>query len=266
MMKIFSCLAVGLLFCVSSASAETLIFQRDFDGDSGATHVGWERHDITDLDVGLDFSTTSTVGGHTVTINGTGNSMAALDRGGPDASQPNYDVYQDATYTTRNTANGFGRHYLQVVVSGLEDNTDYRVIPFHYDQNNAGADGWMAWGLENPAAWLDANVGPGESYQPAEGGINNPIPTLARGPMTGPWPGNFFDEPELGGLHYTSPFWMTSSGTGTLTFYGWADADSYSTQDISMINGLRITIPEPASMILLGLGGLMLAGVVRRRR
>lgn len=265
-MKILSCLAVCLLVYVSSASASTLILQRDFDGDSGDTQVGWERHDITDLDVGLDFSTTSTVGGKTITINGTGNSMAALDRGNPNNSQPNFDVYQDSTYTTRNPAGGFGRHYLEIIVSGLAGDTDYLVRPFHYDQNNAGDDGWMAWGTENPAAWLDANVGDGESYQPAEGGTNNPIPTLARGPMTGPWPGNFFDEPEAGGLHYSSAFWLTSTPGGTLTFYGWADADSYSTQDISMINGLQITIPEPASMILLGFGGLMLACVVRRRR
>ena len=57
---------------------------------------------------------------------------------------------------------------------------------------------------------------------------------------------------------------QNSDNTGKLVFYGWADPNNYSTQTISMINGLRITISEPASIMLMGLGLLGLVGLCRR--
>lgn len=185
------------------------------------------------------------------------------------SSEPWGDMQRDFVMTTRNTSGGFGRHYFQFDFSGLDPNKSYEITMFNFDPNSSqtGNDrGYMAWGIQNPATWLDTNVGTGQSYQPAVGGVSNPIPTLARVPDTGPWPsqsgaGGTFS----GGFYYYSgSFVVTANGAGAASVYGWSDPNSYNSQTASLVNGFQISpVPEPTAIVLVGLG---VVGLVANRR
>jgi hypothetical protein len=271
MMKILSCVAVCLLAFASRASADTVFAQVDIDGDSGPTQAGWESWVINDLDVSIDKTESfTTASGIDITVNGysspSAQTMNALARGGPDNTQPLYNMYKDAVYQARDSAAGFGRNLLEIEISNLTPDTLYHIRGYAYDQNNGGTDSYQAWGVVRPDTWLDANVSPGSSYQPAVDGVNNPVPTLARSHSTGPWPGNYFSEPGNGAYHYSAQMNLTSDSNGDITFYTWADPDTYTgTQTVTLLNGVQIFIPEPSSFVLLSLGTLLFPALRRRR-
>jgi hypothetical protein len=237
---------------------------------------GWNVNDgdffVSPTTVTKSFPTAGVASGSiTVSLTGVGTSLSARNRTALGSTEPWADVQRDFVFANRNTAIGLGRHYLEFDVSGLNPNTSYEFTMFGFDPSSAqtGNDrGYMAWGVQNPATYLDNNVGSGQSYQPAVGGTNNPIPTLARAPITGPSPsqsgaGGTF----TGGFYfYSGSFIVTSNASGNASVFGWNDANSFSSQTISMANGFQIgATPEPTSIMLLGIGLVAFAAGNRRR-
>jgi hypothetical protein len=171
------------------------------------------------------------------------------------------ELTQDFAFANRGV-DGFGQHHIKVTLSGLLPNQQYEVTTFARDGFNGGADSFQAWtdraalgGLDGPGAWMNTNVGAGALYQPAAGGVNNPIPKHARSPISGPDSADPYA--------YAATFFSTADAGGVLTFYGWADPNSYSgTQTATLLNGFQVAIPEPGGLAL----GAALVGVVSRRR
>jgi hypothetical protein len=173
-------------------------------------------------------------------------------------------ITQDFVFAQRNV-DGFGQHFIKLTLSGLAPGEIYEVTTYARDGFNAGTDSFQAWtdraalgGLDGPGAWMNANVGPGALYQPAAGGVNNPIPTLARSPTSG--------ADSADPYAYAATFFSTADGSGVVTVYGWADPNSFSgTQTATLMNGFQIAIPEPGSLSLLVAGFASLMSARRRR-
>jgi hypothetical protein len=177
------------------------------------------------------------------------------------------DLTSDFVFAQRDNAVAFGRHYIKLTLSGLIPNQAYEVTAWARDGFNGGADSFQSWsdmgllgGLDGPSAWLDANVAAGASYQPAPGGVNNPIPKFVRAPSTGPDSADQYA--------YAATFTSGASPTGVLTLYTWADPNSFSgVQGASLLNGFELgVVPEPTSLALCGLGFVAIAFRLRRRQ
>ncbi len=175
------------------------------------------------------------------------------------------ELTQDFVFAQRGASDGFGRHFVKLTLSGLTPGQFYEVTTFARDHFNGGEDSFQAWsdlaalGVDGPGAWMDANVGAGSFYQPAEGGVNNPIPTLDRSPVSGPASADPYG--------YAATFITTADLSGVVTIYGWADSDSYSgTQSATLLNGfqLGIAVPAPATFVVIAVG--LGVGVRPRRR
>jgi hypothetical protein len=68
--------------------------------------------------------------------------------------------------------------------------------------------------------------------------------------------GGTIPDPEY---YYSGSFIAQSNATGQLSIFGWYDGYKWEGTYISAINGFTIgLVPEPATMVLLGLGGLAL--------
>jgi PEP-CTERM motif len=174
----------------------------------------------------------------------------------------------------------YGRNFIKLELSGLVPNKSYifggfaREAAFNgvnFADPNAPSVSFQAWtdraaigGLDGPAAWMDANVSAGAAYAPSIGGTLNPIPKLGRSQVSGP---DSNAMPSQGGnqFFFSTSFYTKADATGKITVYTWSDPNSpiiAQTQSASLLNGFSLTIPEPSSMFLFGLG---LVGVMAAR-
>jgi hypothetical protein len=176
------------------------------------------------------------------------------------------DVTQDFVAAQRGVE-GFGQTYIKLTLSGLTPNQSYEFTGIARESFNGGTDSFQSWtdrdglgGLDGPGAYMDANFGAGSLYQPAPGGVNNPIPTLSRLQISGPDSADPYA--------YAAVFLTTADAGGVVTVYTWADANSYSgTQTATLLNGFQIgVVPEPTSLVAFATGAISVFFIRRRRR
>ncbi len=282
------CLALCALAIVSPASAApttTPFLAVDLDaynagggqviGPTAAGFQGFEAAEGLFLDPAIDWGNSGAAGltkifatsQGNVTVNIVGvapnSSLGARERG-PNAGAQG-DLLRDFVFAQRDNAIGFGQNYIRLALSGLTPGQAYEVTAYGRDTFNGGTDSFQSWtdinalgGVDGPGPWLDANVGAGASYQPAVDGADNPIPKLARTPVTG---ADSADQ-----YAYAATFVSTASASGALTLYTWADPNSFTgVQGASLLSGFQVgVVPEPSSagLLIVGLAGL---GRLRRR-
>lgn len=214
----------------------------------------------------------SSEGPITATMYGLGNTDVLARNRGNVTTDAYADLMRDFSAVQLPANSGFGRHYIKLVLSGLVPNQGYEFTGYNKDINFLGETqilSHQAWsdlatlGVDGPAAWMDANVGAGASYQPTQEapvGYKNPIPTLARALSTGPGSADPWA--------YSASFFTLADANGIVTVYTWADADSFDGQNVqraTVFNGFEIGIaPEPTSFAMFALGFIGLAGLRRR--
>jgi len=286
-LKLFACLVVAGAFVpvaqIVAAPAFTPFLAVDMNGynagggqsigPTAAGYLGWEAAEGLFLDPSIDWGNSGAAGLTRVFPTSEGNITAniigvapnsflgARNRGANAGGLG--ELTQDFVFAQRGVE-GFGQHFVKLTLSGLAPDQQYEVTAFARESFNGGADSFQAWtdraalgGLDGPGAWLDAHFGPGSLYQPAVGGVNNPIPTLGRASTSGPDSADPYA--------YSATFQSMADAGGVVTVYGWADPNSYSgTQTATLLNGFQVAVvPEPGGLLVFGVG-LMSVLALRR--
>jgi len=218
---------------------------------------------------------------------GAGKISGSRDRvDGGDLTNPNdlTNVLSDLVYV-KHTAAGMGKDYLKVSFNFGAAYADYEFdyTFFSWDPAFKGSgiaafggageqvdSKRVAWSTTNPATYADNSDPngygyPATPYVPGVTESNMPAGLLAVSEIaleqgTAPWLSAYDD---AYGMLYSATLRARLDATGRIAFYGWADMLSQSGSQHAALNGFMISIPEPATIALLGLGGLAL---IRRKR
>jgi PEP-CTERM motif len=243
-------------------------------GPTESGYQGWEMAEGLFLDPSIDWGNSGAAGLTKVFPTSEGNITANLKgivpnsfrgaRNRGDNTDAQGDMTQEFVFSQRGV-DGLGQTYSKLTLSGLIPGQVYEFTGYARDHFNGGGDSFQAWsdrgflGVDGPGAWMDANVGAGSLYQPAAGGVNNPIPTKMRSPVSGPASADPYG--------YAATYRAVADGSGVLELYTWADPNSFSgTQSATLLNGFQLSVaPEPTSLAMFAMGLIGLLFVGRRR-
>ncbi len=192
-------------------------------------------------------STPTTIGAYTVTVSG---QDGFYDRGAPSTPSVPDDLYRDFVYVN-NLPNGNQSQTspIDIAIAGLTPNTSYSVTLYSWDLGPNGVVG--------PADTTELTT-----FEPKPGsntsGTTGTVTWTAHSSGLDPWPTS------LG--QYATTISLTST-TGTLDIRSFAQAQSGggTIESLLRVNGFSVSVatPEPSSLYLLVVGGLLLAS--RRR-
>jgi len=189
-------------------------------------------------------------------------------------------MLSDLAYVAHTTS-GMGKDYIKLTIrlGAAYANRNLDVSVWSWDPAFAGSGLYggagepegskvACWSTTNPSQWLTDNgydpngygysSTPGESNMPA--GLAALVGDSAIQLGTAPWLS------DLDGAHgntFASTVNVNTDSIGRVILYGWADMLYETGSQHIAINGFAVSVPEPATIALLGLGGLAL---IRRKR